>query len=250
MKNAIKRDEISRDTGCICFEIEAVGMTYIPNPFSIRGISDYSDGHKNDSWHDYASLAAAVGARELLQALSPPDLERCRFYLSPKEVNNLINGAEAYSRRQHEDPESLRGILRKLTERQELMEQLINRDVNDLKNSNKDDGDDPRLVELKNEVAQLKQSHRELKDCFEKLQKLAMKFTLSRENHVTRREWEQLVYLVCLFVCCCLTPLYPSMRPADRTQARRPRSLARTQAGEALSFIILRWGKTNNTTAL
>ncbi|CAG9993158.1 unnamed protein product [Clonostachys byssicola] len=152
MKNAIKRDKISRDTGCICFEMEAVGMTYIPNSLSIRGISDYSDGHKNDSWQDYASLGAAVCARELLRALSPLDLERCRFYLSPKEADNQISAAahlvEAYSRTQQEDPESLRGILRKLTERQELMEQLINRNVDDLKNLNKDDGDDPSSSNL------------------------------------------------------------------------------------------------------
>lgn len=78
---------------CICFEMEAVDMTYVPNSLSMRGISDYSDGHKNDAWHTYASLAAAVGARELLRALIPLKLDRCQDNISAKEVNNHIHGA-------------------------------------------------------------------------------------------------------------------------------------------------------------
>ncbi|CAH0053832.1 unnamed protein product [Clonostachys solani] len=195
MKNAITRDKISNDTSCICFEMEAAGLKYIPDSLSIRGISDYSDGHKNDAWHDYASLAAAVGARELLRALSPRKLDRRRVGPSPKEVDNFINGAadlvEAYSRKERQDPKSLQGILRKLTERQELIEHLINRDLNDLKNSNKDRGDDPRVVELGKDVIQLKQSQHELKDCFEKFEKQVKEYTISREDYVTREEWER-----------------------------------------------------------
>jgi nucleoside phosphorylase len=72
MKDAIERDKISRDLGgVLCFEMEAAGLMNNFPCLVIRGISDYSDSHKNDGWQRYAAAAAAAFAKELLNHLAP-----------------------------------------------------------------------------------------------------------------------------------------------------------------------------------
>ncbi|THY90683.1 hypothetical protein D6C92_06641 [Aureobasidium pullulans] len=67
MKDAIERDRISQDLGgVLCFEMEAAGLMNNFPCLVIRGISDYSDSHKNDGWQRYAAATAAAFAKELL----------------------------------------------------------------------------------------------------------------------------------------------------------------------------------------
>ena len=40
--------------------------------YVVRGIADYCDPTKNDTWHPYAALAAAAYARALLSEVRPP----------------------------------------------------------------------------------------------------------------------------------------------------------------------------------
>ena len=70
--NASERDRISKSLGgVLCFEMEAAGLMDNFPCLVIRGISDYSDSHKNDGWHDYAAATAAAFAKELLIKLAP-----------------------------------------------------------------------------------------------------------------------------------------------------------------------------------
>lgn len=73
MKNAMERDRYAKDPelSVLCFEMEAAGLMNDSPCLVIRGICDYSDSHKNDEWHNYAALAAAAYARELLYVLKP-----------------------------------------------------------------------------------------------------------------------------------------------------------------------------------
>lgn len=72
MKNAVQRDEISRDAGwALCFEMEAAGVVNDFPSLVVRGISDYADSHKNDDWHAYAAAVAAGCAKELLSYVVP-----------------------------------------------------------------------------------------------------------------------------------------------------------------------------------
>ncbi|KAL2824437.1 nucleoside phosphorylase domain-containing protein [Aspergillus pseudoustus] len=64
MKNARSRDEIARRENILCFEMEATEVMDVVPCLPIRGMSDYADGHKNDGWHLYASLAAATSLRD------------------------------------------------------------------------------------------------------------------------------------------------------------------------------------------
>lgn len=73
MKDGIERDKISaslKGKGALCFEMEAGGVTPTARCLVIRGISDYSDSHKNDDWQKYAAATAAGVAKELLSYFS------------------------------------------------------------------------------------------------------------------------------------------------------------------------------------
>lgn len=71
MKDAAERDRISKECGgAICFETESAGLMNDFGSVVVRGISDYSDSHKNDEWHEYAAASAAAAAKELLMYLN------------------------------------------------------------------------------------------------------------------------------------------------------------------------------------
>ncbi|KAH2148534.1 hypothetical protein KXV68_000848 [Aspergillus fumigatus] len=75
LKDSTLRDSVAQEYGVLCFEMEAAGaMTDFPC-LPIRGISDYCDSHKNDSWHGFAAAAAAACARQLFFHL-PIDEEK------------------------------------------------------------------------------------------------------------------------------------------------------------------------------
>ncbi|KAH0371128.1 pfs domain-containing protein, partial [Aureobasidium melanogenum] len=60
--------------GVLCFEMEAAGLMNNFPCLVIRGISDYSDSHKNDGWQRYAAATAAAFAKELLNHLAPTNV--------------------------------------------------------------------------------------------------------------------------------------------------------------------------------
>jgi len=89
IKDATLRDQIGKDLGALCFEMEAAGLQDFPS-LVIRGICDYSDSHKNKKWQLYASAVAAAFAKELLSLIPPssvlqddpiPQLISSKWYL-------------------------------------------------------------------------------------------------------------------------------------------------------------------------
>ncbi|RYP70200.1 hypothetical protein DL771_005587 [Monosporascus sp. 5C6A] len=67
IKDAKTRDQLAQEHGGIlCFEMEAAGVVNIIPCLVIRGICDYADSHKNDSWQNYAAAVAAAYAKLLL----------------------------------------------------------------------------------------------------------------------------------------------------------------------------------------
>ncbi|KAF2687094.1 purine and uridine phosphorylase [Lentithecium fluviatile CBS 122367] len=75
MKDATMRDQLAKDKGILCFEMEAAGLMNTFPCLVIRGICDYSDSHKNDRWHGYAAMMAAAYAKQILSVLQPWDVE-------------------------------------------------------------------------------------------------------------------------------------------------------------------------------
>ncbi|KAI4149287.1 MAG: hypothetical protein LQ341_001358 [Variospora aurantia] len=62
------REKFYREFGTICFEMEAAALMEY-RCLVIRGISDYSDSHKNKAWQTYAAATAAAYAQELVMTL-------------------------------------------------------------------------------------------------------------------------------------------------------------------------------------
>ncbi|KAF5594283.1 ankyrin repeat [Fusarium pseudocircinatum] len=76
MKDALLRDKLAAKHGILCFEMEAAGlMNHFPC-VAIRGICDYCDTHKNDEWQEYAAMAAAAYAKDLLLQVAPSSVQK------------------------------------------------------------------------------------------------------------------------------------------------------------------------------
>lgn len=69
INNGKERDWILNNTaqGCICFDRSAAGLMDSFPCLVIRGICDYADSHKNDTWKRYAAATAAAFAKEFLE---------------------------------------------------------------------------------------------------------------------------------------------------------------------------------------
>jgi nucleoside phosphorylase len=63
------------ELGILCFEMEAAGLMDSFPCLVIRGISNYSDPHKNDRWKVSAAAAAAC-AKDLLLTMPTYDVDR------------------------------------------------------------------------------------------------------------------------------------------------------------------------------
>ncbi|KAL7968449.1 hypothetical protein HDV63DRAFT_87679 [Trichoderma sp. SZMC 28014] len=70
MKNKTLRDQLAREHGMLCFEMEAAGIINAVDCLVIRGICDYCDAQKNDIWQNYAAATAAAYAKLLLSAVA------------------------------------------------------------------------------------------------------------------------------------------------------------------------------------
>ncbi|KAK6507449.1 hypothetical protein TWF481_005881 [Arthrobotrys musiformis] len=70
VKNAKFRDKIRDATGAICIEMEAAGLAK-PYCLTIRGICDFADENKDDTWQDRAAQVAAAAATYILRKLIP-----------------------------------------------------------------------------------------------------------------------------------------------------------------------------------
>lgn len=74
LRDAVRRDYLARRYGVRAVEMEGSGIAAGANLhgvgwYMVRGIADYCDVHKDDSWHGYAALAAAAYTRALLEEL-------------------------------------------------------------------------------------------------------------------------------------------------------------------------------------
>lgn len=69
MANETRRDELFSEARVICFEMEGAGLMNDFQCLVIRGISDYSDSHKDVGWQRYAATTAAAYAKTLLHVV-------------------------------------------------------------------------------------------------------------------------------------------------------------------------------------
>ncbi|KAG9524153.1 ankyrin repeat protein, partial [Aureobasidium melanogenum] len=92
MRDGLHRDALARDHKILCFEMEAAGALNDFPCLVIRGISGYSDSHKNDRWHGYAAAVAAAYARELFQHMPVEEVKQCK--IAETDVERLLHNAQ------------------------------------------------------------------------------------------------------------------------------------------------------------
>lgn len=73
-KDGSTREKLRRRLNILCFEMEAAAVMDTFPCLVIRGISDYSDSHKNKQWQPYAAVVAAAYAKELLSIVPETDV--------------------------------------------------------------------------------------------------------------------------------------------------------------------------------
>lgn len=100
IKSARVRDAIAAEEHVIAFEMEGSGLWEKFPALIIKGVCDYADSHKNKTWQKYAALAAAAGAKALLNgwvpACSVPGY--AEQYSKTVSEDNLANNSAASSR--------------------------------------------------------------------------------------------------------------------------------------------------------
>lgn len=69
MRHGLTREELANKFNALCIEMEAAGLMNQFRCAVIRGISDYSDTHKDGRWKCYAALSAAAYTKELLELI-------------------------------------------------------------------------------------------------------------------------------------------------------------------------------------
>ncbi|KAL4869919.1 hypothetical protein BDV12DRAFT_70745 [Aspergillus spectabilis] len=79
LRDATRRDTLSRKHGILCCEMEAAGLMDILPSLAIRGICDYSESHKNKIWQGYAAITAAAHAKEQLSVIPSSDVGPVRL---------------------------------------------------------------------------------------------------------------------------------------------------------------------------
>lgn len=70
VKDSAFCDWLAREYGVMCFEMEAAGVVNVVDCLVIRGICDYCNVHKNDTWQNYAAATAAAYAKLLLSVVA------------------------------------------------------------------------------------------------------------------------------------------------------------------------------------
>ncbi|KAL7903885.1 hypothetical protein GGI35DRAFT_464829 [Trichoderma velutinum] len=73
--DAVIRNEVAEQKGVLCFEREAARIVNKYPCLVVRGISNYSDTHKNKEWEGYAGMVASAYAKSLLHEIRFEDVE-------------------------------------------------------------------------------------------------------------------------------------------------------------------------------
>ncbi|KAL8957878.1 MAG: hypothetical protein Q9193_004959 [Seirophora villosa] len=85
-----EREDLYKEFQTICFEMEAASLMD-DRCLVIRGISDYSDSHKNKQWQRYAAATAAAYAQQLIMTLpAPRNNEESGLFLQTRNIHWMV----------------------------------------------------------------------------------------------------------------------------------------------------------------
>lgn len=97
LRDRVFRDRVAADHSLLAFEMEGAGVAIGSHLggrswFMVRGIADHGDNAtKNDTWHAYASLAAASYVRSVLAQCAPLTTRPARPPSGPDALNAIAD---------------------------------------------------------------------------------------------------------------------------------------------------------------
>ncbi|RBR06138.1 uncharacterized protein FIESC28_11153 [Fusarium coffeatum] len=186
LKSAEERDRLSREKSIVCFEMEAAAVMRSTGCITIRGIADYADGHKNDAWHNYAALSAAVCAKKLLIALHPETVRGTKIDLNQEEFARRFQGVTGLiNARLTGNEKNVQDAFKKVQEANDLLEAQAKlfKDF-----AAAQEGKDQETKDLlKSFQGKLQQQVNDLEQQVEDQQKRN-----ASSDYVTREEWDSL----------------------------------------------------------
>ncbi|KAI9368579.1 nucleoside phosphorylase domain-containing protein [Aspergillus egyptiacus] len=194
--SAVERDNLAAQENLICFEMEAAGVMHEHPCLPIRGISDYADGNKDDTWQPYAALAAAVYARELLRSMPKYLVSRCLISVPGDELRRFVDGAVSSASKFFTQPSSpgnnviqtSHDINNSLKQCHDLIQELIPQEVGKLEELKAQSQTD-KLQEVQDKVKSLERFSQLLN---ETVNDLSHRLDKPPPDYVTREEWEGL----------------------------------------------------------
>lgn len=194
MKSAKMRDQIAKEQNVICFEMESAGIMERLECLAIRGISDYSDSHKNDAWQRYAALSATGCSNELLSLLYLIEISNTSMSATPEEMKRFIDTAVKKAESLSIIEEVVTSHTHKIQETREAFDRVKGRlDVmQDWFDSIKLSDAKDAIQKTWDQVKQIQALDQQLNDALERVKTVAHSQQQMTTDFVTRAEWKAL----------------------------------------------------------
>ncbi|ETS75100.1 hypothetical protein PFICI_13584 [Pestalotiopsis fici W106-1] len=95
VRDAALRDALGKKSNVLCVEMEAAGLMNQLPVLVIRGICDYADSHKNDTWQNHAAMTAAAYAKMLLLKATPGRVKSAQKLTEMSGVREQLDSISA-----------------------------------------------------------------------------------------------------------------------------------------------------------
>ncbi|OJD10037.1 hypothetical protein AJ78_08786 [Emergomyces pasteurianus Ep9510] len=96
IKDSARRKQIAETYPYVlAIEMEAGGLMNIFGCATIRGICDYADSHKNDSWQNYAAATAAATTKEVLRVIPGAEMNEAPAITTTDRLGSHFHAAPA-----------------------------------------------------------------------------------------------------------------------------------------------------------
>ncbi|GAB1211759.1 hypothetical protein ATERTT37_000883 [Aspergillus terreus] len=89
MKSGDYRDSLVKSEGVIGFEMEGAGVWNNISSIIIKGVCDYADSHKNNTWQAYAAATGAATAKAFLEYWDPTIREEANEFYIPLDLRGV-----------------------------------------------------------------------------------------------------------------------------------------------------------------
>ncbi|KAI9903466.1 hypothetical protein N3K66_002818 [Trichothecium roseum] len=112
IKCGTHRDALAQKHEIIAFDMEGAGASMHQSCLVVKSISDYADSHKNNTWQEHASLAAAACTKAIIDQWDRPGKSEAEAEAAPEPKRpKRLSKAERRLALRHGHGEQPRGLM-------------------------------------------------------------------------------------------------------------------------------------------